>query len=268
MKLLITILVSSFIATHGAPIRNVSEMSVDELFEVAWEYQNKLSPTQQDIDNEVTDFRTSLSRVLKQTSKDALEEVEENAKVILELEKPVRSAVSELKEGDCSANLASLLSALTEFTGYESSNCVKRYDKSVTGEVRAAQDVINSYDGIFTELQQLVVQAFIGRNQFNDQTEIIEAFEVEFDKRAEAWDKIKPEVENFIDDLNNGIGKSSELMESCMKEIRDDVSAAYNRISGRVQSCIDFENTPNPFKSSFAPLMLKDILPNRDFVKL
>lgn len=265
MRVLVTVLIiANLIATQCAPIGKSNQLSVDELFEIAWEYQNKLNPRQQDIDNEVTEFRTSLSRVLKVTSKEALEEVEENSKIILELEKPVRSAVSELKEGDCSKNLNNLLTATTEFTGYESSVCVKYYDKSVIAEVREAQDLISAYDGIFTELQQLVVQAFVGRNQFNQQEEIVEAFEVEYDRRIEAWEEIKPDIDNFIDDLTNDVEKSNEELKVCMKAIQDDVLLAYNRMSDRIQTCIDFENTPNPFKSSFTPLLLQDILPNRD----
>lgn len=261
MKLILTFLVSCLIATHGAPIRSASQISVDELFEMAWEYQNKLNPKQTDIDDEKAEFRNSLSTVLKRTSKEALEKVETNTRNILELEEPVRSAVSALKEGDCSTNLATLLSALTEFTGYESSICVLYYDKSVMEEVRAAQYVINSYDGVFAELQQLVVQAFINKNQFSDQNSIVETFEMEYQKRANAWDNVKPEVEGFIDGLSSGIGKSNEEMGACMKKIRDDVSAAYTRMFGRVQMCIEIENTPELFSSSFAPILLEDVLP-------
>lgn len=265
MKFYALVVVAGLIASLGAaPIRKSSDLSVDELFQTAWEFQNKLNPRQEDIDNDVTEFRTSVSNVLKTTSKSALSEVEENAKTILELESPVRMAVSALPVGDCSNNLNDLLSSITTFTGFQSSNCVALYDAAVDDEIQQAQDLISVYDGIFTELQQLVIKAFVGKNQFNEQAEIVSRFELEYERRVAAWEKIKPDVEHFIDTLSDKIDDFNGGMNGCMHNIQESVVGAYSMISTRVQTCIDFDNTPNPFRAAISPLKLEEVLPNQD----
>lgn len=265
MKLIAIILAATLIASNAAPIRESRDWSVDELFDAAWEFQAKLNPKQEDVDHDVTEYRTSVSQVLRESSKDALTEVEENARAILELEKPVKAVVDQLNVGLCSTNLKQLLAGITEFTGFESSNCVKLYDKDVNVEVKKAQDLISLYDGMFTELQQLVVQAFIGRNQFNQQEDIVNAFEVEFDRKVKAWEDIKPDVEAFIGSLSGKIADINNLMETCMKEVQNEVVISYGSISRRVQTCIDFDNSQVKVKSMFVPLTLEEILPKRYF---
>lgn len=261
MKLFVLLFLANLIVLQAAPIRKSEEVSIEELFKTAWEFQNKLIPRQEGIDNDVTELRTSVSKVLKSTSSEALKEVEDNAKKVLLLEQPVRSSINGLKAGDCATNLKSLLNGITEFTGFESSNCVKFYDNSVDAEVRTAQEMITNYDGIFTELQQLVVKAFVGKNQFSQQAEIIDAFEDEYERRVEEWERIKPNVEEFIDTLGDTIGQINNAMGFCMKDVQDTVSVAYNFISTRVETCIDFDNSQNNFKSAFKPLTLDDVLP-------
>lgn len=263
MKLFALIFLASLIASQGAPIISSDSTNIDELFKMAWEYQNKLNPRQEDIDKEVTEFRVLVSKMLNATPRLALEEVESNSKKVLELEEPTRTAVFALSPSSCASNLKNLLSEITEFTGYESSNCVKFYDNSVEREIQNAQNFISNYDGIFTEFQQLVVQSFIGKNQFIQQSEIIETIENEYKRRVENWEEIQPKVETFIDTLTDTISNIHTEMESCMEDIQDNVSVAYKFISSRVTTCIEFENTPNRFKSLLSPLSLKDILPRK-----
>lgn len=248
-----------FVVTQSAPIRKSQVISIDELFEVAWEYHDKLTPKQEKIDSDVFEFRTSISNVLKVTSKDALMEVEENAKMILELEKPVKEAVNTLKIGDCSNNLKTLLTGITEFTGYQSSNCVKFYDNELNDRIEKAQQFISDYDGVFTEFQQIVIQAFIGKNKFSQPAEIIEQIESDYEKSSNAWETIKPKSEVFMDALNKDIGDINVELKQCMKDIQEATSSAYDFVSSRVQTCVDFDNTADlPLKA----LTLEDILPN------
>ena len=263
MKFVILFFVN-LIALHAAPISETSDISVDNLFETAWEFQSKLNPRQEDIDNDVTQFRNSVSNVLKKSSKNALKEVEENAMKILELENPFRSAINDLKIGECSNDLKKLLSGITGFTGYKSSNCVKMYDFSVDIQVSQAQDLISVYDGIFTELQQLVVKAFVGKNQFSQQAAIIQRFEEEYQTRVAAWEEIKPDVELFIENLMGKIDGFNEIMHECMVEIQNTVVPSYELINEDIETCIIFENTPNPFRKSYRLKTLAELLPNED----
>lgn len=262
MKFVIILLVN-LIALNAAPIAETN-LEIDSLFETAWEFQSKLNPRQTDIDNDVSEFRNSVSNVLKTTSKNALKEVEDNAKKVLELESPVRTSINGLKVGDCSNDLKYLLNGITSFTGYKSGNCVKFYDASVDIEVQQAQDLISVYDGIFTELQQLVVKAFVGRNQFKEQDEIVETFEREYELRVAKWEEIKPDVELFIENLSGKIDGFNELMNDCMVEIQKSVVPAYAMMEEDIQTCIIFDNTPNPFRKSYKLRSLADLLPNED----
>lgn len=261
---LVIFLCVHFFVTQGAPIGKSGDIGIDELFEVAWEFHNKLKPRQEGLDNDVIELRTSISKVLRETSKDALEEVEDNARQILELEKPVKEAVSNLKLGDCSNNLKVLLNGITEFTGFQSSNCVKRYNEEINKEIKRAQDLIANYDGAFTDFQQLVTEAFVGNNKFTEQAKIIEQLEREFEKSLKAWELIKPETEKLVENLNNDIEDITIELKLCMKDIQEATSTAYNFISSRIQTCVDFEDSLDLYHVAFKPLTLQDILPNRD----
>jgi hypothetical protein len=264
MKFVILLLVN-VIALQAAPVSQTSSaIEVNDLFDTAWKFQDKLNPRQSDIDNDVTEFRNSVSNVLKTTSKNALKEVEDNAKRILDLENPVRTSIDGLKVGDCSSDLKKLLNGITGFTGYKSSNCVKLYDYSVDVEVQQAQDLISVYDGIFTELQQLVVKSFVGKNQFNQQAEIIERFEQEYEKRVAAWEAIKPDVELFIENLSGNIEAFNDVMHECMVEIQQTVLPSYELLKEDIETCIIFENTPNPFRKSYKLKSLAELIPNED----
>lgn len=263
MKFVIFFL-ANLIASQAAPTGSSSELNVDELFGTAWEFQTKLNPRQQDIDNDLTEFRHSVSNVLKTTSKNALTEVEDNAQKVLELENPYRSAMNELKVTSCSTDLKELLTGITSFTGYKSGICVRLYDFAVDAEIQQANDLISVYDGIFTELQQLVVKAFSGKNQFSQQAAIIKQFEEEYAKRVAAWEEIKPDVELFIENLMEKIDALNSKMKGCMKEIQTSVVKTYDLLEEDIQTCIDIENIPLSKFKSYKLKTLAELLPNED----
>lgn len=94
MKILILFLVS-LIDSRGDTIRKSDTVGIDELVETALEFQ--ISLRQENIDSDVIEFRTSVYNVLKWRTKQALEEVADNAMEIFQLEQPVRVSVNGLK---------------------------------------------------------------------------------------------------------------------------------------------------------------------------
>lgn len=264
MKIVVFLLATLIAFLQAAPVEKTAVIEVFGLFETAWEFQAKLNPRQEDIDNDVTEFRNSVSNVLKTTSKNALKEIESNAKKILEMEQPYRVAIDELKVGDCSDDLKFLLTSVTKLTGYKSGNCVNLYDDSVDIEVKQAQELISVYDGIFTELQQLVVKSFVGKNQFSQQPEIISSFEHEYEKRVAMWEEIKPDVELFIENLSGNIDGFNDIMASCMTDIQNGVAKTYNLLHEDIETCVIFDNTPSPFRKSYKLRTLAELLPNED----
>lgn len=264
MKFVVFLLSAILAFLHAAPVEKSAVIEVTDLFETAWKFQEKLNPRQEDIDNDVTEFRNSVSNVLKTTSKNALKEIELNSKKILEMEQPYRVAIDGLKAGDCSTDLKFLLTSATKLTGYKSGNCVNLYDNSVDTEVQQAQELISVYDGIFTELQQLVVKSFVGKNQFSQQPEIISSFEHEYEKRVAMWEEIKPDVELFIENLSGNINDFNDIMANCMTNIQDGVAKTYNLLNDDIETCVIFDNTPSPFRKSYKLRTLAELLPNED----
>lgn len=259
MKICAIFLFACLIATQAAPIGETSDIVT--LFETANEFQKKLSETQVEVDDDLTDFRLSVSSVLRTSSSKALSEVEMNALAILELEAPVKQAVNTLPAGECSTNLRTLLDSVTAQTGFASSNCVSTFDVRVDAQVTQAQDMISVYDGVFTELQQLVVKAFVGKNKFTEPDRIIEKFQGEFATRIEVWEEMKPNVDAFVTGLTGTITGYNSAMNGCMGDVQTSVSSAYTMIQTRIQACIDFENTPNPLRVALKPLTLEDVFP-------
>lgn len=259
MKICAIFLFACLIATQAAPIGKSSDITT--LFSTAHEFQTKLSETQVEVDDDLTDFRLSLSSVLRTSSAAALSELELNAQAILELEAPVMQAVGTLPVGECSANLKGLLSSITDQTGFASSNCVSAFDVQVDSQVTEAQDMISVFDGVFTELQQLVVKAFVGKNKFTQQDTIVEKFQGEYATRVAVWEEMKPDVERFVGGLTTTISGYNTAMNGCMGTVQNNVASAYQMVQMRVQTCIDFENTPNPLRAVLKPLTLEDVFP-------
>lgn len=259
MKICAIFLFACLIATQAAPINKASDITT--LFATANEFQKKLSETQVEVDDDLTDFRLSVSSVLRTSSSKALSEVEMNAEAILELEAPVLQAVNTLPAGECSTNLKTLLESVTAQTGFASSNCLSTFDVRVDAQVSQAQDMISVYDGVFTELQQLVVKAFVGKNKFTEPDRIIEKFQGEFATRIAVWEEMKPDVETFVSGLTGTITGYNSAMNGCMGGVQNQVAGAYQLVQARVQTCIDFENTPGPFRAALKPLTLEDVFP-------
>lgn len=148
MKLILFVLIPFIAAaTHAA----VSNPNV--LFNRANDYQLLVTTLQQEIIDKITGMRFSLSAILKRTSNITLDQVQENLQTIFDMEQPVRI---ELFEGfptmdSCIVNLRDQLNLITEMSGYESSNCIKRYDTNVTALVAEAYNVLQEYEGMSSD---------------------------------------------------------------------------------------------------------------------
>lgn len=143
MKLIACALISLFALTHAA----VSDPKA--LFDNANEYQLLVTSLQQDIVSVITGMRFSLSAILKRTSNQTLDQVQGNLYTIFYMEQPARL---ELFEGlptmdPCIVNLRAQLNSVTETSGYESSNCISRYDRNVTALVSDAYLILEEYEG-------------------------------------------------------------------------------------------------------------------------
>lgn len=118
-----------FIVIIAAVICYISaQSSVDQLFTDSWALHGRLSPQQQSIDTAVTELRQQLTGVLDVRTTEALQEIENNTRQIIEFERPYRVILTSMPTNPCTTNLLNQLSLKTEFTGFQSAVCVARYD--------------------------------------------------------------------------------------------------------------------------------------------
>lgn len=216
--------------------------SVDNLFSESWTMQQRLSPRQQLVDSEVTQLRESLTTVLDVRTTDALEEIENNTRAIVELERPYRVILTSLPESPCRNNLLSQLSLATDFSGFESSLCVRNYYDQSEVVTQEAQEFIAMYEGLFVRLQKVVIESYERRNAFSQQTAIVNRFNAEYNRRLAEWDAIRPQAEDFEVNLDTTMVSVHTTMDGCMETSRTEAVAAYDRVMTRIPTCDEFNN--------------------------
>lgn len=119
------------------------------LFSAASTYQGLVTTLQQDIVTKITTMRFSMSAILKSTSNQTLDQIQDNLATIFEMETPART---ELFEGnptmdDCMISLRNQLNSVTEMSGYNSGNCIARYNRSMAALVADAYVILETYEG-------------------------------------------------------------------------------------------------------------------------
>lgn len=255
MKLIVGILLSVVVVIQGAAIQN-DELNAPiargilapaSLFTEAHSYQKLLTDLQQDINEVLTGIRTSVSTVLKDSSSETLEEIEDNSDKILALDDPARLAIYDINSTDCVTNLKVILNGITEFTGFHSSNCIAAYDKSVEETLEKAYSILQNYEGHQGDVQQIVVRSFIGQNVYLHSEEIQSIFKAQYEKRSQEWDDSRPDVENFVKTLRSDIAALNSVLNGCFGKIQTSVAPAYFGLQAEIATCYTFDNTADPF---------------------
>lgn len=253
MKFTIAVLLSVIVAIQSAPSPPLAASSSvvipESLFESAWEYHDRFAALQQDINDQLTALRTAVSGVLKSSSNETLEQIQSNIEKLMAQDKPARDAIfsPELTTSPCVNSLKYLINSITEFTGFESSNCVTSYDKSVEGVLVSAYSKVQEYEKSFNDVQQVVVRSFIGLNAYTQSADIEARFSDTLAVRESAWAEIRPQVEAFKTTLRNEISAFNAVLVTCHKSLRDSVQPAYGVLAGEIETCVIFNSTPDPF---------------------
>ena len=230
--------------------------SPELLFLSAWEYQSKLTSLQQDINLQLTAIRTSVSNVLRSSSTQTLEQTERNDVSIWSQDAPVRDIVFALESTACTYNIKSILIQVTEYSGFQSSNCIARYEKSVQTELKAAYALLEKYEGLFNDIQQIVVKSFIQQNLFLTPEAIIRKFQIQFKTRNEEWEKTRFDIESFVKSLAANVAVYNTVLESCYNDVQVNLVPSYSLILAEVSICKEFDNARNPFVMFQAPCLL------------
>lgn len=225
-----------------------------------------MTALQQDINLQLTAIRTSVSNVLRSSSSQTLEQIENNTVAILDQDAPVRETLFAIEKTACTNNLRSLLDGVTEFSGFPSSTCVARYDDSVQSALKAAYALLEKYEGLFSEVQQIVVKSFVKQNAFLTPEAIIETFQSQYQTRSEDWERIRPDIETFVKSLSGNVAVFNTVLKTCFTNIHTNLSPSYALILTEIGVCREFDNTKSPFAMLSAPvahnfLKLEDVLP-------
>jgi hypothetical protein len=219
------------------------------LFTEAIDYQGRVTVLQEDIVDTITSLRSQLSAILKRTSNATLSQVQDNIWDIFDLDAPVRALVFNTPTTDCILNLRVQLNMKTEFSGYDSSNCLTRYDRSVSGLINAAYGTLADYEKQIIIIQMLVVNSFIGRNVYLHPEEIIDSFRSQYDEHNAAWVVVKANIATFLASLEEDIGAQNTVLGTCFTNIQTDLIPQYNYITNATAVCTEFDSTIQYFLS-------------------
>jgi len=259
MKLSVGVLLSIFVAIHGASVGS-GETYLDgetlsgkinvpaSLFDDAWDFQSRLETLQSQINTKLSQVRTAISGVLKTSSWKTLEQIETNARHILELDFPARNLIfADNHPSICNKNLRVLIDSITEFTGFGSSNAVTSYDRSVQGALQVAFNILQQYEGSSVDVQQIVVRSFIGKNAFLQPGEIAELFKTIYYERLNEWNASYPHIEEFVNDLDGKIDGFNKNLKRDFALIQEQVAPAYVVLAAEIATCEEFDRTTDPF---------------------
>lgn len=243
MKLLLVIVLFGAFVAGQAEDMSALVGNTDYLFETAWEYQNKLSDLQNDINQDIIEVRIAVSTALRGSTNKTLEQVNNNADVLWAGDSTVRANLNKLLPDGCVSDLMEILNGLTHMSGFESSNCLKHYDNSVQEKINRGNEILKEYGTLSSDVQQSVVQSFIGSNAFKDPNSIIEKIIKNFKDLEENWNVSRPDVEKFITELANEILGLNNQLGQCFNILQIEYDGYYTAVNNKRTACEEFNRS-------------------------
>jgi hypothetical protein len=222
----------------------------DFLFVHSWEYQARLAELQADINESIEEVQTAVSSVLKESSDNTLRQYQTHVGEVEEVYVPMLEGFQVLKPGDCRNDAEDVLNRTTTNTGYRASNCAATYDNRIQLAITAARNSLENFDGLFSQVQSIVVKSFIGRNSFVHPESIEDKIIEIYDLVKKGWEESKPEVEMTKRGLTSAIAAQFSELVKCHQANLNYAKTFFGMFEDMVQTCIDFDNTPNPFARS------------------
>lgn len=244
MKLSLGILLSLIAVIHGYDFAEYSLYNPSLMFTRANEYQTKVTELQEDIVDTITGLRSSLSAILKRTSNNTLSQVQDNIMTVFYMDAEVRDLifVKHNESTNCILNLRIQLNMKTEFSGFQASNCLVRYDRNVNALIGSAFETLSYYEQLIVLIQMIVVDAFNGKNIWTNPEGIETTFIGDYNQKKEEWDVTKAEISSFLATLESDIGAYNTVLGSCFTTIQQGLVPDYAAIVRDVAVCTEFDN--------------------------
>lgn len=214
------------------PSATRQDISVDELFETAWGFKNRIL--------EIEELQITIADMVKNSSVHALTTYESDIRYIIELEEPVRQQLNNaIGINSCIANLQNLLSSYTTFGGYGAANCVRAYDEQLEFEIIRTNDVVHLYNEIVLEMLMITMRSFSNENIFTHKMEIIDRFNTQFEKYITQLEFMAPQVQSLKErTFETIIGLNSD-MDLCLSGIQTTLINSYDSLLQLLQFCLN-----------------------------
>ncbi|CRK90255.1 CLUMA_CG003966, isoform A [Clunio marinus] len=222
----------------------------DFIFGGARDYQLRVDALQSEINEVTAEVQTTISSVLEKSTTETLGQYQEVGQQIDVMYESSLERYGTLTPGLCKSNAEAILNSTTTFAGFEISNCASYYDRSVQIDLDIARRALNGADEFYTQIQMIIVKSFIGKNIFTDPEDIKDLFIAMFERVATNWESSKPEFEGIRDSLETGIATQNRNLDVCHERVITLTSTFYELFRSQVETCIEFERTPEPFGKS------------------
>lgn len=202
-----------------------------------------MTTLQGSINELIQEIQTAISGVLKTSTKDTLQQFEDHVEEVEAKYLPYLENFEKLKPGSCRDSAETILMTALTFTGFDASNCANSYNTRVKNEIENANKALVRFDDVYSQIQSIVVKAFIGQNALLTPEDIEDRIVEIFDLVNGRWNVSKPEIQSVITTLTAAIATHNQVLGACHNKIIVDGSALFVIFGNMVQSCTDFNNS-------------------------
>lgn len=230
-----------------ASIVFISVRSDDLNFNSPSDVQDDAVALQREVTEYTIQVRTSVPRVLGTRAEGSIAKVELNVDVLLSQEAKTRQKIYNLTSTGCVNNLRAALNTITEFTGFESSNCVARYDLDLSHLIQRSYGQVADYEKKFGDVLRIVPRAFMGKNMFTKNNEIVNEYTTKLAEFQTEWNAETKNITEFEKKFGDSIDTINLVFGSCFGHVQAFVNPAYTIIENEIEVCEQFDNSHDPF---------------------
>lgn len=230
-----------------------------DLFETSRKFQKQLLGLQGDINDAIEQVVIGVSSILKSSTQETLEQYELLYDEVDDIYAPLLTDFNALAPSECRDLAASILNDTTTFTGFNGGICARTYDIGVGSCIDNANQALSRIDGLYSQVQMIVVKAFIGQNSLTTPEDIEQKIEEIFKLVNSRWESSKPELESLRSRLAAEIAAHNVKLGECNTFISEDVASLSGRFSRMVQTCVTFDS---PLKSKSVDILSANSLPS------
>lgn len=207
-----------------------SQDNINNLINKAWSRQFDLNLLQDQIDVAIADVQNGFFEVLKNSTSQALSQHETHNRQIDDIHKVIYERFSRLPEGSCRNTVQNMIDLEREASGFSGSNCMRFYDRDVTPIITETNFEFTKNNRLLSELQQIVVKAFIKQNIHLTPSDAADTMDKIFDHVNKQWLSIRPSLEDLRIAMRTRIGNRFRELVNCHGNVFGFSVTGYERI--------------------------------------